>query len=203
MKKKIIDKLTDFIVRNKKCTDKDIKVYRYGLEGLYNQVTKTIVILLITIIFKTYKEYFLLIIFYTFLRLFAYGIHANSSLGCWLTSVPIYLGGSFFIKYANISKIIATIIWFIYLLFVILWAPADTKKRPLIRKKRRTILKIESIIVAIIYGLLICFINNTRIINTIAFSTALETICICPLTYFLTGNRFNNYIYYNREHGLN
>lgn len=203
MKKKIIDKLTNFIIQNKKCSDKDIKIYRYGLEGLYNQVTKTIVLLIITLFLKTYKEYFLLILFYTLLRLFAYGIHANTSIGCWLTSIPIYLGGSFFIKYAICSKELVTIVWLIYLLVVILWAPADTKKRPLIRRKRRIILKIESLIIAFIYGLLICYISNNKILNVILFSTALEAICICPITYYLTGNRFNNYIYYNKTHGLN
>ena len=203
MKKKVVDYLTNFIIRNKKCSEKDILVYRYGLEALYNQVTKTVVILIITIILKTYIEYFLLIVFYTFLRLFAFGIHANTSWGCWLTSGPIYIGGSYFIKYANYPKHIILIALTIFIIFAILWAPADTKKRPLIRKEQRKKLKIKSILVGIIYGILVFIVTNNKILNSICFSLVLESICICPLTYYITGNTFNNYITYNKEHGLN
>ena len=84
-----------------------------------------------------------------------------------------------------------------------MWAPADTKKRPLIREKRRRILKTESIIICLIYLLLIIFINSRLIINAIFFSMILEGICICPLTYKITKNPFNNYNNYLKEHGLN
>jgi accessory gene regulator B len=199
MKKKIIDKLTNFIIKHKKCSDTDIKIYRYGLEALYNLTTKTIVIIIISVFLKTTKECLLLILFYTFLRLFAFGLHANGSLACWFTTIPIYIGGSLFIKYITILKYIVLSIWLIYLIFVILWAPADTKKRPLIREKQRKKLKIESIIICIIYLLLIVFVKNTLIINAIGFCMALEAICICPLTYKITGNRFNNYLYYKKS----
>lgn len=203
MKKIIINKLTDFIIHNKKCDDKDIKIYRYGLEALYNLVTKTIVILIITHFTKSTKECLLFILFYTFLRIFSYGLHASSSLTCWITTLPIYVGGSLLIKYLTAPKNVVIALWIIYILFVILWAPADTKKRPLIREKRRKLLKIESLIITIIYLLLIIFIKNKEILNAIFFSMILEGICICPLTYKITNSPFNNYITYLEEHGLN
>ena len=203
MKKIIIDKLITFITNNKQCTEKDIKIYRYGLETLYNLMTKTIVLLIITFFIKTIKQCLLIIMFYTLLRLFAYGIHANTSLGCWLTTLPIYIIGSLFIKYISVTKNIIWIMWVIYTLFVVLWAPADTKKRPLIHAKRRKRLKIEALIMCVVFYVFIWKISNPQAITAIGFSMLLESISICPLTYYLSGNRFNNYIYYNREHGLN
>ena len=203
MKKKIIDKLTNYICKYKESSDLDIKKYRYGLETIYNLITKSIVFLTITLFTRSFKECLLIIIFYTFLRLFAYGMHASTSLGCWLTTLPTYVGGSLFVKYMSLNKITIYIIWIIYLIFAFLWAPADTKKRPLIHADRRKKLKIESLIICLIYGLLIVFLNNQKILNAIGFCLTLQAICICPLTYFITGNRFNNYIYYNKEHGLN
>ncbi len=203
MRNLFVNKLTNFIVKNKNCTKKDIIVYRYGLEALYSLLTKTVVFLTITFFTKSMKECLLVVIFYMFLRLFAYGIHANSSIGCWLTTLPIYVGGSLFVKYVTFNPLTLIISWLIYLLFVILWAPADTKKRPLIHKRKRIELKIKSIIVAVIYGLIFVFIKNNPIHSAIGFCLILEAICICPLTYYITGNRFNNYIYYNQEHGLN
>ena len=203
MKNKIVDKLTNFITNNKKCSQTDIKIYRYGLEALYNLATKTIVVLILTTILGCVKECLLFILFYTFLRLFAYGLHASNSILCWLTTIPVYIGGSLIIKYLIIPKYLIALIWLIYTIFVLLWAPADTKKRPLIRVARRRKLKIESLIVCGIYYLLILFINNKSILNAITISMFLEAICICPLTYYVTHNRFNNYIYYKQEHGLN
>jgi len=203
MKNKVVDRLTDFIIKNKKCNETQIKIYRYGLEALYNLLTKTVVILIITSILGCLKECLLFILFYTLLRLFAYGLHASNSILCWLTTIPIYVGGSLIIKYLYIPKYIIAIIWSIYTLFVLLWAPADTKKRPLIRKERRRKLKIESLIICFIYYLLIIIVKSPKILNAMSISMILESICICPLTYYITHNRFNNYIYYKKEHGLN
>ena len=198
MKKRIVDKLTNFITKHKKCTEKDIKIYRYGLEALYNLATKTFVILVISYFLSTMKQCLLLILFYTSLRIFAYGLHANGSIGCWLTTIPVYIGGSLITKYYVIPKYFVFIIWSIYIIFVILWAPADTKKRPLIRAERRKKLKIESLIICLIHFIILLITNKTIIINCLAYTLALEAICICPLTYKITNNTFNNYLYYKR-----
>ncbi len=203
MKKRIIDKLANFIIKHKECNEKDIRIYRYGIETLYNLATKTIVILILTFFAKSIKECLLIILFYTMLRIFAYGLHASGSLGCWLTTIPVYVGGSLLIKYITIPKYIVMIIWVIYILFVSLWAPADTKKRPLIRAERRKKLKIEALGMSIVFLMIIYFVKNNLIVTTMGFCMILEGICICPLTYYLTGNKFNNYIYYLQEHGLN
>ena len=203
MKKIIIDKLTTIITNNKKCSKKDIVTYKYGLETLYNLITKTIVIIIVTAFTKTLKECLLLIIIYSSLRMFAYGLHASGSLTCWITTLPIYIGGSFLVKYISLPKYIFYIIWLIYFFFIFLWAPADTKKRPLIREERRKKLKRNSIIVCLIYLVIIILTKYSLITNVIGFCMLLESICICPLSYYITGNKFNNYIYYLQEHGLN
>ena len=102
MKLKIVNSLTSFISKHKKCSEKDLKIYRYGLEALYNLTTKTAVILLMTFFIGSIKECLLFILFYTFLRLFSYGLHASGSLMCWLTTIPVYVGGSLIIKYCSI-----------------------------------------------------------------------------------------------------
>ena len=196
MKKKIIKVLTDFIVNNKNCSEKDIKIYRYGIEALYNLLTKTIVMIILCSFFKTIKECLLLILTYTLLRSFAFGLHASDSLTCWITTIPIYVGGSILIKSLIIPKYIVAIIWIIYTIFVLLWAPADTKKRPLIREERRKKLKIEAMVVCIFYYIILFFTSNYLIINCIGFCMLLEATCICPLTYKITKHPFNNYLYY-------
>ena len=201
MKEQIINNTINLINRNKVCSDTDLKIYRYGMECIYTLITKTLVVFLISIIIGTTKEFLLLLIFYALLRSYAFGIHASSNIACWISTITIYIGGSIFIKYLTIPKSILAITWMVTAIFFILWAPADTPKRPILKVKKRRKLKIKSLIVIAIYNLLIYFINNQTILNALFLSMVLEGSCICPLLYKILKTPFNNYINYKK--GLN
>ncbi|MBQ9833570.1 MAG: accessory gene regulator B family protein [Bacilli bacterium] len=201
MKEQIINNTINLINRNKVCSDTDLKIYRYGMECIYTLITKTLVVFLISIIIGTTKEFLLLLIFYALLRSYAFGIHASSNIACWISTITIYIGGSIFIKYLTIPKSILAITWMVTAIFFILWAPADTPKRPILKVKKRRKLKIKSLIVIAIYYLLIYFINNQTILNALFLSMVLEGSCICPLLYKILKTPFNNYINYKK--GLN
>ena len=201
MKEQIINNTINLINRNKVCSDTDLKIYRYGMECIYTLITKTLVVFLISIIIGTTKEFLLLLIFYALLRSYAFGIHASNNIACWISTITIYIGGSIFIKYLTIPKAIIAITWMITAIFLILWAPADTPKRPILKVKKRRKLKIKSLIVIAIYYLLIYFINNQTILNALFLSMVLEGSCICPLLYKILKTPFNNYINYKK--GLN
>lgn len=198
MKKKIVNKLLTIITNNKECSEKDIKVYSYGLEGLYNLFTKTFVILIITLLLNTAKEFGLILLFYALLRTYSFGIHADSSLACWISTLTIYIFGSLLVKEIIIVKEVALIIWTFAFISFVLWAPADTPKRPLIREKQRKKLKVKVCIITVIYLLLILFINSNTLINAISFSLLVQMICVNPITYKLTNTQFNNYKYYKK-----
>ena len=85
------------------------------------------------------------------------------------------------------------------LISMILWAPADTPKKPLIRKENRKKCKIISIIVVIIYTIIIFTVNNTMITTSITYALIIQSIVINPLTYKTTKTQFNNYKYYKKK----
>lgn len=198
MREKAVKGLLKIIVDNKKCTPKDIKIYEYGLEGLYSLFVKTFVILIITLLLNTAKEFGLILLFYSFLRTFSFGIHAKSSIGCWVTTITIYVGGSLIVKELVLAKSFALIISCLALLSFILWAPADTPKRPLIRANQRKTQKIKTCIITLIYLLIIITLNNSAIINAISLALLIQMLCVNPITYKITKTRFNNYKYYNK-----
>ena len=98
------------------------------------------------------------------------------------------------------SKIIIGII---FTIGILLFSPADTKKRPIINKKRRKIYKILSTIISIIYVILSVIIKNNYIENCLIFSIILQNILISPITYKIFNLPYNNYKEYTKTHGLN
>ena len=68
---------------------------RYGLEAFYNLITKTVVLIILAVIFNLVLELILLSLIYSTLRLYGFGLHAKTSLQCWITTLPIYLGVSY------------------------------------------------------------------------------------------------------------
>ncbi len=201
MKDVVVNNLLSIITNHKKCSKKDIVIYKYGLEGLYNLITKMIVVLILTLLLNTAKEFGLILLFYALLRTFGFGIHAESSLMCWATTLTIYVLGSLLVKEIILVKEFVLIIWTFAFISFLLWAPADTPKRPLIRKNQRIKQKIKVCIISLLYLLLIIFINNNTVINAISYALLIEMICVNPITYKLTKTRFNNYKYYKK--GLN
>lgn len=173
--------------------NEQIEKIQYGLESIYLSITKLIVILLMSVLLKSLKETIIVLLLFNLLRTTGFGIHASKSWMCWISSVPTFIGVPLLCKYINIPTYILICIASISLLIFILFAPADTKKRPLIRKKKRVIYKVLTIIIGFIYLMLIIFIDNTFLKNALSFSMLIEAILICPLTYKLFNMPFNNY----------
>ncbi len=203
MKKKFIEKSYQFISKHQACDELQTKKIKYGLEGLYNVLTKVFVMAIITLILGIWKSYLLLIIFYAFARRYAYGLHSKSSITCWILTLSIYIFGSYFIFYANFSNYIIYLVWLFSFISFILWAPADTPNRPLIHKEKRKIQKIKACMICIIYLMFIFIFQNQMINNTIIYSLFIQSLCINPITYKITKTPFANYKIYCKNHGLN
>ncbi len=172
---------------------------KYGLEVIYLTITKLSVIFFVSLIFNCFKETLLLIIFINFLRMFAYGLHAKKSWHCYVSSIfsfvilPIIFIN---LKFSIIQKILLSSLT---LLSLVLFAPADTEKRPLVNKKHRLKLKIYSIIVSILYITFIFIIKNNEIINLIILSLIIQSMLINPFIYKIFDLPYNNYKSYQKE----
>ena len=193
VKKNFIEKSINLIKSQKELNTLEEKKMRYGLEAFYNLITKTVVLIILAVIFNLVFELILLSLIYSTLRLYGFGLHAKTSLQCWITTLPIYLGGCLLIKYLVIPNSIAGIIWIFGFLSFLFFAPADTPARPLIHKEKRIRAKVLSIIILIMYLVLYLYQSNTVIHNAILYALLMESISINPLIYKLTGTTFNNY----------
>lgn len=199
MKEKFINLSINFISKYQECDDLKLKRLKYGLEGIYSLIVKISVVILISIITKTLTETLLFILFYAGIRTFSFGWHAKSNIACWITTLLIYNVILYFIINIDYPIYIGYIILGISLISMLLWAPADTPKRPLIRKKQRLKSKILSITVLVLYAVIYVTINSNPLKNIILYSLLIQTILINPVTYKITNTRFNNYKYYKKS----
>lgn len=175
-----------------------LKEIRYGLASLYLHLTKIIVIFSISYLLGNLKTLLILMGLYSILRLSAFGVHAKKSLHCWIASLIIFLLLPIICEKYIINKTIKIVTSIINTILLMIYAPADTEKRPLINKKRRKIYKIVSIMTGIIYTILIITTKNNVLNNCIYFGLCLGVIVILPITYKLFGVNYNNYKNYEK-----
>lgn len=199
MKEKFVEYNVDKLKKTNKYSDKDIRIYRYGIETFYSLLTKMLAVILLSTILGTLKETLYLIFFYTILRMFAFGIHASNNKTCWIITLSVYGLLPFLIKYLNINSVVYYIICIPFVLSIFLYAPADTPKRPLIHKKKRERNKLITIVSTILLLFLSVIDNRLIIQNAILFAIIMEGICVNPLTYKIAHTQFNNYLYYKKS----
>ena len=194
MKKFIIDKSLETVSSIYPEYDEvKLSEIRYGLEAIYLSLTKVIVILSITLLLGIFKEAILLLLLFNGLRITAFGIHASKSWMCWLSSSILFIGFPYLCIYLQIPLYVHYVIIIFSILCFFLYAPADTKKRPLVRKNRRTKFKILSLIISFIYIMIFFHTKSMLLQNMITCSMLIESVLIHPFTYRIFHLPYKNY----------
>jgi len=199
MKKWILTSLITIIIKNyPQYSEEKLAEIKYGLEGIYLTITKIVVILLLSFLLGILKESLLIMLVFNGIRFFAFGIHASKSSYCWIASILSFIVGPMIVKYCFIPQGFQFSIMFVSLILIFLYAPADTKKRPLINERKRIRNKILSSIVCLFYLVLIAFTEQT-ISNSIVIGTIFGVLSIIPITYRIFKLPYNNYKCYVRS----
>lgn len=188
MKDIVVNKIMINIEKNNNNLDiTKLEEIRYGLLGLYTLVTKTSIILLLSIILGIFKEFIIFMAFYSWIRTVGFGSHAKSNIHCWIFSSILLLGIPYLFNIISISNTIKILLWSICFVNYLIFCPADTDKRPIISKTRKLVFKLIVLIISIIYLVLIIKFDN--ISNLIIGAMILEALLTNPLGYILMGQK--------------
>ena len=198
MKERFLDSSTCFIQNYITYSKEDLEKLRYGLEGLYLTISKTIIVIIISLILGTYKETLFSIFLFSIVRFFSFGFHAEKSYQCLIISIIEFNLFPLLITNLTINKNLLFIICIISIINFLLFAPADTVKRPLPNKKKRKIRKLCSVILGIIYSLFAFVFINTWFGTSFLVTLIMGMISVNPLIYILFKQPFNNYKNYSR-----
>lgn len=193
MKDLIIGKQLNVIKKYNDFDDEKLSIIKYGLESIYILITKTIIILLVSYLLGLLKQTVIFLVFYNFIRIPSFGLHATKSWICLVSSLLIFIILPFICMIITIPTYLKVIIGLIGLAFIIKNAPADTYKRPIISKKRRLFFKICSSIVTITMIIFALFIEDQFLANSLLFSIILQCFMISPTVYKFFKLPYNNY----------
>lgn len=193
------DKVLLFLQKYIDYSQKDKLIVHYGLEVIYILITKIIIITIFSLFLGITKEMYIFLLFYSLLRMYSLGIHLSTSLGCTIFSSIMLLGSTELAIYTSMTIEQRIIIAGVVMVIFALYSPADTIKKPLIHEKKRITNKIISNFICYIYFLLIFLIKDAFILNCITYSLILQTFLICPATYKLFKQPYNNYINYRSD----
>lgn len=202
MKQKFLDGSIKRIKKKYPEYDEDkIEIITYGLEALYVLISKTVVIFLLAIILGVFKETFYIFLFYGILRTTAFGLHAKKSSHCYIMSSILFIGMAFICKYIGINLYIKLILTGISFITLVIYAPADTYKRPLLNSRKRRRYKIITVILGSIYVIAIIIFRNNIISNYLMLGLWDASLMIHPLVYRMFQLPYNNYKKYETTYG--
>lgn len=191
MKNMFLNQSMSLITKYNNYSEEEKEKLKYGLEGIYLTITKSIIIVLIAILLNMLKELIIILVLTNIIRFFAFGFHAKTNTECLFVSSFLYIVIPLIIIYLHPSKIIQITIAVICTLTIMIFAPADTVKRPLPNKKKRLIRKIVSTSIALVYTILICTTNN--ISELILCALIIQMINVNPVIYMLFKQPYKNY----------
>lgn len=193
MKQLFLENSMNFICKYQSISDYDKKKVKYGLEGLYLTITKMVLLTILALLLNMFKEFILVVVFFNVIRYTGFGFHAEKSYHCLLFSTFNFIAIPFLLLHIQLSDFFVYTICAICIFHYLLFAPADTKKRPLSNKRKRIIRKIITVMIGFIYTLMIILLNNTYWTSIILSAMIIQAIIISPLIYRLFNQPYNNY----------
>lgn len=193
MKELVVNSMVNYITKYEYYSKKDVNRLRYGLEGIYLTLTKLIIIFLMSVILRSFKETLIVLILFNVIRYFGFGFHAGKSWQCLLLSIFNFIFIPLIFKNLQLSLKANIIIGIICTIIFLIFAPADTVKRPLVTAKKRFIRKILTVATSISYIIIMMLANSQYLSNLIISSLIIMVILVSPITYWLFGQPYNNY----------
>lgn len=177
---RLIEPLTDKLIKDEVILSDEVEIVKYGLENIGFNILGLAVTLFIGIYFGFFVESFILWLLIFPLRKNSGGYHANTKIGCLLVSSGMLF--LFFVLFVRIDWKISTYFLISLITFgIIFWlAPVgnqnkvlDTKEEQVYKKRTRKILILEETI-----GFLACLNNWETLVALISINFTIVAISL-------------------------
>ncbi len=193
MKQLFLNSSMNLICKYQSFSNYDQRKLRYGLEGLYLTFSKMVILLILAIMLGILKEFIFVIILFNIIRYTGFGFHADKSYQCLIFSTFNFIAIPYLLLHMQLSHYVIYGICAFCIFNYLLFAPADTKKRPLSNKRKRIIRKVITVMIGFVYTFLIIIFHQKYWTSLILSSLIIETLSINPIIYWIMKQPYNNY----------
>ena len=189
----MIDKIVDKIMiraraKMPEVDDERAEVIAFGLNILIGEIPKLILLFGLSWILGILKYTVISFLIISPYRKFSGGIHLKTHLGCIVGTTIFFCGTAYMSKIINfgsfnIKLVVAVLVWIISIIFISIYAPADTENIPILRKKDRKFNRALSYILVTAMVITSFFVKDRIISNMFIIGTLMQSLTICRLTY--------------------
>lgn len=168
----MINKLLQFSKQELLVNENEIEIYKYGYFILIETVINVVVALIIAIALDAIRSFVLFSLFFIPLRIFAGGVHANSSFICIIISNEILIAAYNAVDYLcviNVERSCMILLTVLFSIIVLLLSPVDCKEKRIGKDDIRKIKIIVLVIALIEIALQACLSLNVVYIVMIVF----------------------------------
>ena len=169
---------TSILYESHQISKQESEIYTYLFSYICNQFLFTTAFILFAIIVHRLPVCLLFLLFFYFLRSFSGGWHASTPMSCMILSIFCYLLCIYIVPFMHSYPLIVCSCWIISMICLFLYAPADTRHRPISQTRRVYLKKRAHIVyVCIILIYTIAFLLNWYILlTTLSFCVTITAV---------------------------
>ncbi len=172
---------------------------KYGIEMFYLSFSKLLAVLVTALLLGIFWETIITLFSYNFIRQKSQGLHAKSSIKCLISSMTFFVILPWMVVHVNIYPYISIAAAMAIPVFAYLYAPSDTQKKPIIKKKVRERLKRDAIIRSFIIVGLSLIIPDATFKFLLVMGAYIALLYVMPITYKIMKEERNNYEKFERS----
>jgi len=202
LENKLINKTTYYLAyKLNTYTNKDgleLQKMKLGIEIFLINVSKLIIIYLLSALLDIVQSTLFVHSAFILVKRYSFGLHALNSTVCTLVSVCMFVFIPFILSGVGIGNHIVLPIHFAILFFLYLYAPADTKARPIVGLKNRRLLKKKAFGCGVAVMLATLLIPSEPIKLLLTLGAIYQCMSILPITYKILKRSEKNYEHYEQ-----
>ena len=155
----------------------------YGVELFYINLVKSIFLIAVASVLGVVHYVLVVMLAHGFLRTYSFGLHLQRTVSCTALGMIYYLGSVYISIYTVIPIPVKIVILLVCTACFALYAPSQTKKRPIPLKQQKPLKKKSLISLAIVSFIVIALSQFPVYSNLVLMAAVCQVINILPITY--------------------
>lgn len=164
-----------------------------GIETFMINLSKLIVVYTLSAVLGIVLQTLTVHLGFLLIKRYSFGLHALNSTVCTVVSVCLFVVVPYVLSGLYITNDVLIPVSVCILFILYMYAPADTKRRPLFGKENRALLKKKAMVCGIILVCVALFIPNGHIKFLIMLGAVYQALMLLPVTYTILKRSGKNY----------